>query len=76
MMGRINPSLLPVKLYNFFFYGSVICVMPILPAYMGTLGLTADQIAVIYGVMPFVGFLSRPITGKAVTQERIRNKMR
>ena len=62
-MGRINKTLLPVKLYNLFFYGSVVCVMPIIATYMGTLGLNASQIGTIYGVMPFVSFISRPITG-------------
>ena len=68
-MGRVNMTLLPVKLFNYFFFGSVVCVLPIVPTYMGMLGLSPNQIAIIYGTMPFVGFLSRPITGKLYVEE-------
>ena len=63
-MGVINKTLLPLKLYNYFFFGSTACIFPIVPAYMMKLGVSPFQLSVIYFFMPFDGFLSRPITGK------------
>ncbi len=70
IMCVINKTLLPVKLYNFAFFGSIACVFPIIPTYMGFMVLSHGQIAIIYGIMPFVGFLSRPITGKKTLTTR------
>jgi len=62
-MGVINKTLLPLKLYNYFFFGSTACIFPIVPAYMMKLGISPFQLSIIYLIMPFAGFLSRPITG-------------
>ena len=63
-MGVINKTLLPLKLYNYFFFGSTACIFPIVPAYMMKLGISPFQLSIIYLIMPFAGFLSRPITGE------------
>merc|ERR1712212_696398 len=62
-MSVINKTLLPLKLYDYFFFGSTACIFPIVPAYMMKLGISPFQLSIIYLIMPFVGFLSRPITG-------------
>lgn len=38
-------------------------LLPFIPLYMKQIGLSSTQTGIIYGIMPFVGFLVRPIIG-------------
>ncbi|XP_013382612.1 major facilitator superfamily domain-containing protein 6 isoform X1 [Lingula anatina] len=59
----INKQLLPCKAFYFLFMAGVASLLPYLTVYMKHIGLTASESAIIYGVMPFLGFLIRPIWG-------------
>ncbi len=39
-------------------------LLPYVTIHMQTLGITIEQIAIIYAVLPFTSFLGPPITGE------------
>lgn len=45
------------------FVSAVGDLLPFIPLYMKQIGLSSTQTGIIYGIMPFVGFLVRPIIG-------------
>ncbi|CAH1777765.1 unnamed protein product [Owenia fusiformis] len=61
--GPINKRLLPVKAFYFCCLAAVGTLLPFISIYMKQLGLTASETAVIYGLMPFIGFFVRPVIG-------------
>ncbi|CAG0914709.1 unnamed protein product [Notodromas monacha] len=60
---EVNKNLLPLKFMMFCFYGAMAALLPYLTIHMQALGLTIEEIAVIYAVLPFTSFLGAPITG-------------
>lgn len=59
----VNRELLPVKAFFFFSLAAVGVLLPFISLYMKQIGLTASETGLIYGVMPFIGFFTRPIFG-------------
>lgn len=59
----INKNLVMLKLTLFFLYGATSSLMPYLTIHMRSIGLTIEQIALIYLALPFTTFLSPPVTG-------------
>lgn len=39
------------------------CIVPYMPVFAAELGFTVGELAVIYGILPFVGLLSKPVVG-------------
>ncbi|KAK7482933.1 hypothetical protein BaRGS_00025833 [Batillaria attramentaria] len=60
---HVNSKLLPLKGFYFAFLAAVGSLLPFIPIYMGSLGLTPSEVGILYGVMPFVGFFIRPVVG-------------
>ncbi|XP_033743348.1 major facilitator superfamily domain-containing protein 6-like [Pecten maximus] len=63
MWYKMNKQLLPVKAFYFLGLAAVGVLLPFISLYMKQIGLTTSQTGVIYGVMPFIGFFTRPIFG-------------
>lgn len=59
----VNKNLVMLKLTLFFLYGATSSLMPYLTLHMRSIGLTIEQIALIYLALPFTTFLSPPVTG-------------
>ena len=54
------PSLLPMKLYYFFYFGALACVAPYLPLFYRYMSMSARQTGVITGLHPCVTFVAKP----------------
>ncbi|GFS14404.1 major facilitator superfamily domain-containing protein 6-like [Elysia marginata] len=70
----INRTLLPVKGFYFVFMAAVGSLLPFVAVYMHQLRLTVQETAIIYGIMPFVGFFVRPLIG-AVADKYKKHKL-
>ncbi|KAK9505055.1 hypothetical protein O3M35_009205 [Rhynocoris fuscipes] len=60
---NINPHLLTLKVTLFMMYGASASLLPFLTIHMQSIGLTVEEIAVVYLALPLTTFLSPPITG-------------
>ncbi|XP_049817223.1 uncharacterized protein LOC109608343 [Aethina tumida] len=63
---HINPNLIMLKLTLFMFYGATSSLVPYLTIHMQSIGLSMEQIALIYLSLPFTTFLAPPLTGYLV----------
>ncbi|XP_072377023.1 major facilitator superfamily domain-containing protein 6-like [Diabrotica undecimpunctata] len=63
---RINKSLLLLKSTLFFLHGATSSLVPYLTIHMQSIGLSMEQIAIIYLCLPFTTFLAPPATGYLV----------
>ncbi|KAJ8950284.1 hypothetical protein NQ318_021139 [Aromia moschata] len=54
----INKNLIMLKLTLFFLYGATSSLVPYLTIHMQSIGLTMEQIALIYLSLPFTTFLA------------------
>uniref|UniRef100_U5EED9 Putative transporter n=1 Tax=Corethrella appendiculata TaxID=1370023 RepID=U5EED9_9DIPT len=59
----INPNLIMLKITLFVMYGATSSLLPYLTIHMQSIGVTVEEIAIIYLALPFTTFLSPPITG-------------
>ncbi|XP_055687030.1 uncharacterized protein LOC129792220 [Lutzomyia longipalpis] len=59
----INSNLIMLKITLFVMYGATSSLLPYLTIHMQSIGLTVEEIAIIYLALPFTTFLSPPITG-------------
>lgn len=59
----INLRLLPIKSHYFFFFGAMGGVIPFMPVLAKGLGINATAVGLIYTVLPFCVFFSKPIFG-------------
>lgn len=59
----IDRVLLKVKAFYFFELASIGDLLPFMTLYMKQIGITESQAGITYGLMPFIGFLVRPIFG-------------
>lgn len=58
---EINKTLLPLKVYYFFFFSATGTLLPFIPIYMKRLGLLAQEAGIIFGCMPFISFFVQPL---------------
>ena len=72
---KIEKPLLKFKSFNFFFGGAIGSVFPYFSVYYKQLGFSPNQIGIISGVRPIVGFCSGPIWGSLADRFRIRRIM-
>ncbi|XP_063219814.1 uncharacterized protein LOC134529542 [Bacillus rossius redtenbacheri] len=63
---HINPNLLMLKISLFVMYGATASLIPYLTIHMQSIGLTIEEISIVYMVLPFTTFISPPITGYLV----------
>ncbi|CRK89295.1 CLUMA_CG003054, isoform A [Clunio marinus] len=59
----INPNLVTLKISLFVMHGALSSLLPYLTIHMQSIGLSVEEIAVIYLALPFTTFLAPPITG-------------
>lgn len=59
----INPNLIMLKITLFVMYGATSSLLPYLTIHMQSIGITVEEIAIIYLALPFTTFLAPPITG-------------
>ncbi|RZC39487.1 uncharacterized protein BDFB_000239, partial [Asbolus verrucosus] len=59
----INKNLIMLKVTLFFLYGATSSLVPYLTIHMQSIGLTMEEIAMIYLALPFTTFVAPPITG-------------
>ena len=72
---KINRSLLPIKFFFFTFLGGVGSVIPYVAVFLKQLGMGAQQIGLISGVRPVVGFISAPLWGILGDRYKIRRHL-
>ncbi|XP_064113349.1 uncharacterized protein LOC135219996 isoform X1 [Macrobrachium nipponense] len=60
---RIDKKLIPIKAVTFFFNGGVVAFLPYLVLHMQQLGITVEEIATMYAVLPLASLIGPPITG-------------
>jgi len=60
---RPNRKTLPLKLVIFFFACSSFSFIPYLTVHMKDIGITIEDIALIYLILPFANLVSNPLTG-------------
>lgn len=66
----VNKVLLPVKGIYFTFLAAIGDLLPFIPVYMKQLGLSSTEAGIIYGVMPFISFFTRPLFGAIADKTR------
>ncbi|XP_055346854.1 major facilitator superfamily domain-containing protein 6-like [Paramacrobiotus metropolitanus] len=62
-MLHVNKALIPLKLFFFNYLGGLACIVPYMPVFMFHLGFNESEVGVIYGILPFIGLLSKPLGG-------------
>ncbi|KAG5899979.1 hypothetical protein JTB14_034548 [Gonioctena quinquepunctata] len=62
----INKNLIMLKLTLFFLYGATSSLVPYLTIHMQSIGITMEQVALIYLALPLTTFISQPVTGYLV----------
>lgn len=72
---QIEPDLIIYKLFYFGFGGAIGCVFPFLSVYYKQLGFSPNQIGIISGVRPLIGFMSGPVWGSIADSCRVRKIM-
>lgn len=72
---KVNKSLLKYKSFYFFFLGAIGSVFPYFSVYYKQLGFSPNQIGIISGARPLVGFCSGPVWGSIADRFRIRRIM-
>ena len=60
---RIERALVPIKLFYLSFIGGIGCVLPYVAVFLKQNGLSPQQIGLISGLRPVVGFISGPVWG-------------
>ncbi|XP_054266161.1 uncharacterized protein LOC128988671 isoform X2 [Macrosteles quadrilineatus] len=60
---NINPNLFMLKVTLFMMYGATGSLLPFLTIHMQSIGLTVEEIAIVYLALPLTTFLSPPVTG-------------
>ncbi|XP_046673330.1 uncharacterized protein LOC124362674 isoform X2 [Homalodisca vitripennis] len=60
---NINPNLFMLKVTLFMMYGATGSLLPFLTIHMQSIGLTVEEIGVVYLALPLTTFLSPPVTG-------------
>ena len=60
---RINRALLPIKATIFLFSSSAFAILPYLTIHMIDIGITVDQVALIYAILPFTVFVAPAAVG-------------
>ncbi len=61
--GRGNPSLVSLKLYNFFIYGAISIFAGFLQLYLQEIGMTKLEIGSLMAIGPFVSLFANPFWG-------------
>ncbi|GBM03828.1 Major facilitator superfamily domain-containing protein 6-A [Araneus ventricosus] len=59
----VNRRLLPIKAHYFFFFGAMGGVMPFMPVLAKNLGINSTAVGLVYTVLPFCVFFSKPLFG-------------
>ena len=72
---KVDVSLLKYKSFYFWFLGAIGAVFPYFSVYFKQLGFSPNQIGIISGVRPLVGFCSGPLWGSLADRFRIRRIM-
>ncbi|XP_054929332.1 major facilitator superfamily domain-containing protein 6-like isoform X1 [Dermacentor andersoni] len=56
-MCKANTELVPLKIVLFLWYGGTACLLPFLTVHMRQLGLSVEETAIIYSIVPFAQLL-------------------
>ena len=72
---KIDKHLVKYKSFFFFFLGAIGAVFPYFSVYYKQLGFSPNQIGIVSGVRPIVGFCSAPLWGSLADRFRIRRIM-
>ncbi|XP_074649781.1 major facilitator superfamily domain-containing protein 6-A-like isoform X2 [Tubulanus polymorphus] len=59
----VDRHLLPVKVWYFVFFAGVAVLLPYLSVFFRSIGLSASEVSIITGLMPFFSFIFRPLFG-------------
>ncbi|CAG2102740.1 unnamed protein product [Medioppia subpectinata] len=60
---QINKQLFPLKLILFFWFGAAACLLPYMTIHMRQLGITVEETAIVYTVLPITQVIGPPIAG-------------
>lgn len=71
----VTLPLLFIKIFYFTFIGGLGSILPFLSIYFKQMGLSPEQIGIISGLRPLVGFLSGPLWGALADRYKIRRIM-
>ncbi|XP_060557620.1 major facilitator superfamily domain-containing protein 6-like [Ruditapes philippinarum] len=72
---KIERHLIKFKSFFFFFGGAIGSVFPYFSVYYKQLGLSPNQIGIISGLRPIIGFFSGPLWGSLADRFRVRRIM-
>ena len=61
---RVNVKMIPVKIFGSFLYLATLVTFPYLTLQMLNIGLTMNDVNIVYGIVPIMTFLTSPIAGK------------
>lgn len=67
---KINRTLLPSKIFYFFYFSSWGSLMPYLALYFKEMYLSPSQVGVLMGLRPFVNFIFTPLWGALVDRTK------
>jgi len=63
LCGAVDPELLTVKTFYFFFYSAFGSLFPLMGVYFKQMGINPSQCGLLIGSRPFIEFLSAPFWG-------------
>ena len=62
---RVNVKMIPVKLFGSFLYLATLVTFPYLTLQMLNIGLTMNDVSIVYGIVPIMTFLTSPLAGRS-----------
>ncbi len=60
---KINTKIIPVQLFGFLWHVAVYMTFPYLTVQMIEIGLTLEDVSLVYGITPLITFLAAPLSG-------------
>ena len=63
MNFKVNKPMIPIKLWNFLWHVATYMTFPYLTVQMIQIGLTMEDVGIVYGFTPLLTFLVAPLSG-------------
>ena len=63
---RVNVPMIPVKIFGSFLYLATLVTFPYLTLQMLDIGLTINDVSIVYGIVPIMTFFTSPLAGRVV----------
>ena len=70
---RVNVKMIPVKIFGSFLYLATLVTFPYLTLQMLDIGLTINDVSIVYGIVPIMTFFTSPLAGSVLLEKNNRH---